>query len=282
MSYLIKYNFNVKSENGEYNKEDLKTESIQVGNLFDEVSLDILAGKVFSLLAKRNVFVTNLEIFEIVQKPVFFKENQDGFTISKKKFKFDDGAKVYGEECDQEESGTKNNKDQAKGESSSQDLQNLLANPQIINLLSTLAKTNGGIQPHQILSQPQINVPIAVGTIGEKKILRYEFYYPEDEIFVLSAKKTYPDLSFTHGKKYPIFSEKAPPDAKAGLFYETIDDKNKKVLVRSNLFTLVMPKLIGDDEPDVLTGKMVSNNKSSDGLLWGSTIESNMPEIRRR
>ena len=300
MSFEITYKFYSKLENNEYDKKEIKTDSMKV----DSEDLDVLAGKIFSLLARRNIFVSHVEVYETVQKPIFFKENPDGFTLKKRKYTFDDGAKVSGEDNFNSEDNFKDNKTPSKEdgkESSSQegcksticttenkqqyDITEILKNPQVVNALAALAAANG----NAVVQQNQAAPPSSSGTAKNvNQPLRYEFYSPEDEIFVELTKKAYPDSIFTLGKRYPIYSEKIPivngneAGKEAGLLYQTVDDKGKKVSVRSNLFVPVMPKLIGDDEPDALTGKNPNKNLDKDGLYWGGAKNTDMPELRKR
>jgi hypothetical protein len=97
MGFLVNYKY-CKLKDGSYDKSELTEGNIKVGEAFDEVPLDILAGKVMALLARRAIFVTEIEIFELARKAVSYKESDDGILIKNKKFRFDDGVVQQGTE----------------------------------------------------------------------------------------------------------------------------------------------------------------------------------------
>ncbi len=98
IGYEIVYSYYEKNETGEYNKELLKEKKVKIGSPHDDVSIDVLAGKILAQLARRNIFVQDVKIFEFIKKSISFRETDDGIVIKNKKFRFDDGPVIIGEE----------------------------------------------------------------------------------------------------------------------------------------------------------------------------------------
>lgn len=91
MGYEVKYNFHEKID-GEYNKEEVKTFKKKVGDPFDDTPLEKLAGAIMAQFARRDILITDVEIFELSKKQVSFKESKGGITIKNRKFLFDGGS----------------------------------------------------------------------------------------------------------------------------------------------------------------------------------------------
>lgn len=98
MGYVVEYWYYEEVEKGEYNKEEKKSGTINVGTPYEDVSLEQLAGKVMALMARRNILVFDVEIYEFAKKKVKFNESSDGIIVKNKKFKFDDGVRITGVE----------------------------------------------------------------------------------------------------------------------------------------------------------------------------------------
>jgi hypothetical protein len=268
MGYQIEYIFHPEASKGEYDRTTTQNSSVTVGSPYEEVSLEVLAGKVMALMARRNILVISVEIFEMVKKQLTFKEVEDGIIIKNKKFKFDDGPAVQtGEEIK---------------ESPQQQLQALLAaNPGLAGLMNPTPVPS----PAQISTQLAIKTPtVAINTppaipAGVSPI-RYEFYRPDDPFWENYAKQSIKEYAFTMGKRYPILSEKTRPlasvqgAAASGLFYETIDDKNRRQVLPNQLFVPQMPKLEHSDAP--------SSGLTDSGLYWGGTQDESVPDLRKR
>ena len=74
---------------GDYNREETKTFRKKVGDPFDEVPLEKLAASIIAQMARRDIWIVNVEIFELSKKQVSFKESKGGIVIKNKKFSFD-------------------------------------------------------------------------------------------------------------------------------------------------------------------------------------------------
>lgn len=88
MGFEVVYKYHEKGDDG-YNKEETKTTKKKVGDPFEEVPLEKLAASIMAQLARRDIWVTDVEVFELSKKEVSFKETKGGIVIKNKKFLFD-------------------------------------------------------------------------------------------------------------------------------------------------------------------------------------------------
>ena len=269
------YEVVIKYREGKDAKEEqeVKEKTIQVGQLTEEVPIETLAGKVLAQLARRNISVVDIEIYEYAKKKVTYKEDEDGIRIKNKKFRFDDGAAITMQDAPDEQ-------DQ---------LANLLNNPKVLALLQ---QQNGGqVHPHQILRQqpppqpqPQngnLNIQTPRSMTGPliQPPVRYEVYDPGDKTLLSLAQSK--GWVFTVGKRYPIFGEKPGMKVTDGMIYTTTDDKGKQQLVSDKFFVPPQTKLIGEGEfiEDHL-GMPVGGGSKEPHLDWGGSIDLDMPQLR--
>jgi hypothetical protein len=90
MGYECCYKYHEKVE-GDYNKEEVKTFKKKVGDPFEDVPLNKLATVVMAQLARRDIWIIDVEILELSKKPISFRETKNGIIIKNKKFSFDLG-----------------------------------------------------------------------------------------------------------------------------------------------------------------------------------------------
>ncbi len=88
MGYEVKYYYHDKTESG-YDTDDAKTFTKRVGKSFEDTSLDAVASAIIRQLARRDVWVVNVEIVEFVKKEISFRESKGGIVIKNRKFNFD-------------------------------------------------------------------------------------------------------------------------------------------------------------------------------------------------
>lgn len=266
MGYEIVYYYHEEVERGEYDKEETKENTVIVGDPYEDVELDVLAGKVMALLARRNILVTNLEISEFKRKSISFRETNDGIVIKNRKFKFDDGSTLKGESIEQADPV--------------EQLKALLdANPDLINSLGLAGVTKSF--PHETSqkttsrkSPPQTTAPNSKGKAQFKNApLRYEVFDPVIDGLAQDAKRR--GLRFTLGKKYPIYEEKSAGNQYAGMQYFTLDDNGNKQAMSDKFFKTETSQLIGDQERGVQI-----QDQSDSKLQWSGVIGDNMPSVR--
>lgn len=276
MGFEITYKYYEEVSKGEYNKEEVKSKTVKVGSPYDDISLEILAGKVMAQLARRNILVTEVEIYEFAKKKISFKEASDGILIKNKKFSFDDGAVMKSEEISEEEPVQLSQNSQ--NNSAQQLLNQLLANPAVAAVLNAGVMSVPGVagSTKPVIKNTDGNINIAP-IINPTQIMRYEIYNPADKIFVEDARKR--GFHFTVGKKYPILAEKPARNMSVGMLYTTIDDKGKRQIMSDKFFTPdINLSEKGFEQQDF---KPLANPISkSDGLDWSSFSDDNIPSIR--
>lgn len=91
MGYEVTYKYHERKD-GNYNKEETKALKKKVGDPFDDIPLEKLAGAVMAQLARRDIFVVDVEIVELSKKAISFKETDGGVVIKNKKFLFDQSS----------------------------------------------------------------------------------------------------------------------------------------------------------------------------------------------
>jgi hypothetical protein len=251
MGYEVKYKYYTKDEDGEYDTDETKEGSIKVGSPYEDLPLDNLAGKVMSLLARRNILVTEIETYEYKKKKISFSEEENGIKIKNKKFKFDDGPPV---QCS-EENDVK------------EQLQAIIkAHPEFLEGVAVVPTA----APQQAVSHSNEKVVSAPHKTSEQPIRR-EYYWPDDESWVNYARGTNPNMSFTLKKAYPIYAEKNEAEGR-NILYKTRDDKGSLMWCVDKLFSMVIPR--GD-----LTGK-TDGGLSDSGLVWSGAQNDNIPALR--
>ena len=259
MGYELVYHFAERNEEGTYDKDDIKTKSVKVGSPYEDVSLEIVAGKIIAQLARRNIFVTDVEIYEFARKKLSFKEATDGILIKNKKFKFDDGATLM--VADSTEVTPEDDKSDAV-----QQLAALLeANPELKEVIGGVKKE--APKRTDLVADPKSN-PLA-----GKAPIRWETFQPADRALAKMAKAA--RLPFTRGKKYPIYEEKVSATDQLGVLYLTIDDKGNKQRITYRLFDQIPEKLEYENQ-------MVGGSPTGDGgdLSWDGVIDDDTPALR--
>ena len=266
MGYEVIYHYRESLGPGEYD-EEVKTKKAKVGQAYEETSLESLASKVMAQLARRNILIVDVEIYEFTRKSISYKESDDGILIKNKKFKFDDGPVVAGVMVEDSEP-----------DPTSVLTALLAANP---NLLQTL---------QQASPQPQVAVTPVSGNgaahvaaapriaDGPRRAKRFEVFSPE---LMLEHKAKELQLKLTKGKKYPIFQEEQiGMEPLTRTLYKIPDDTGKEIQIGAEYFVpQTSGKLMHEDE---MVGGQDLNNGDVD--LWGGTNAhqaEQMPDIRR-
>lgn len=89
MGFEVKYMFHPRKEDGPgYNTDVQKDNMIKVGKPFDDTPLEKCAATIMAQLARRDVWVVDVEVSELVKKKISFKESKDGKGIVLKNKRF--------------------------------------------------------------------------------------------------------------------------------------------------------------------------------------------------
>src|SRR4051812_34990904 len=98
MGFEVIYTFHERLESAGYNTEEKKTMKKRVGDPFEEVDLDKCAGAILAQLARRDIWVTDVEVFELSKKKVTFREAKGAVILKNKKYQMDGAtAAIVGE-----------------------------------------------------------------------------------------------------------------------------------------------------------------------------------------
>lgn len=245
MGFEVCYKYHEKIE-GDYNKDETKSFKKKVGDPFEEVSLEKLAGAIMAQLARRDVWILDVEVFELSKKPVSFKESKGGIILKNKKFNFDGGG---------EDASTVIVQDMVQAPAPAPQH---ASNDQYVNIQgkSDLSRT---LLPHE-QGQP-------------RRAIDWMVFSPELPQMTEIKQK---NLRFTPEKKYPVFEKK---DGLSGEVFLMIDDTGREQLVSDKYFIPGNIQLVADKELG-----FSENQRQREGgkLYWGgASQEPDMPDIRR-
>jgi hypothetical protein len=250
MGFEVCYHFNEKLD-GDYNKGESKTFKKKVGDPFEDVPLEKLAASITAQLARRDIFISDVEVYELSRKKVSFKETKGGIVIKNKKFLFDstDASVTCIElEMEEEEEGLPPPQPTA------------VSHPKCSARNENLQQ----LHPHESLSASRPRRPVDLVVFA-----------PEPQQIPELKRK---NLSFTVDKKYEVLEKKLSPTG-IGELYVLKDDKGNEQTVPDLYFIPGSVNLFGDKE----LGFSESEQRDEPNLLWGNaSIDPSMPDIRRR
>lgn len=86
MGYEVIYYYQDKIKDGY--SEEIKSFKKRIGDPYEEYPIEKLSGAILLQLARRDIYVKNLEIFEITKKKIKFRETKNGIVLNNKKFSF--------------------------------------------------------------------------------------------------------------------------------------------------------------------------------------------------
>lgn len=160
-------------------------------------------------LARRDVWIVDVEVFELSKKALSFKETKGGIVLKNKKFLFDGGT---------EDSAV-----------IVQDMVEVPPPPQVNiagQAVSAPPFSTAGIQPHN--------------QNGKRRPIEWVTFSPE-----LHQMKEVSPLKLTPDKKYPVFEKKTMG---MGETYVLADDMNREIMVSDKFFVPAVVQLFGDDQ----------------------------------
>lgn len=222
--------------------EEVKERSAKIGKVTEEVPLESLAAKVMSQLARRNVLIVDVEIWEYERKKVSYRETPNGIVIKNKKFAFDSGK--VAETCEWDEPAEE---------------------------FKPLPTPTKDLADRSCPLAARVN--LAAQQNPAKRAIRHEMFEPEPLALHKAKQK---GLRFTVGKRYPIYSENSMGST---IVYKTTDDAGRDVEVSSEYFVAIGAGLAQQDEGPTYVG---AENQREEINLWGNYEQTEMPDIRRR
>lgn len=250
MAFEIKFKYYEKTGVCDYDKtkelEFVKT----IGDLQNDLPLEKLASAILGQMARRDILVFDVEIFEFTKKKISFKETKNGIVIKNKKFNLGLDNIVVSEETNV------------------QSLENKVS----VNSCAVVQQAQE--QAVVKLVQPQVNhinqngnhAPTSM--IGNRKPIKKVIFSPSD-LKYLKGKS----WRFTPNKEYLVYRERYAENG-VGMLYLMYDDRNREFEVQDEFFIPAQASLIGDTEENSFS----SNN---DLLNWsGKQNSSDMPKLR--
>ena len=205
---IIFHYYPYSEENKEYDKSKSSKYDKKIGDIFDDVPIEKLASAILTQLARRDIFVFDVEIHELVKKKVTFKLNKSNIVIKNKKFSLANESVIVQEiEAD--------------------------------NLLPLKEE----LIEKKIIATPekQVIIPNNKKLLKDLKPIKTMIFSPSD----LKYLKGKP-WRFTPNKKYSIYKERMAPSG-IGMIFSAIDDTGRDVEVSDEFFISDTINLINED-----------------------------------
>jgi hypothetical protein len=262
MGYEVLYKFyNKKEDEPGYEMDSPEELKASVGDPFEEVTLEELAGAIMAQFARRDIMVFDAQIIELSRKEISFKETTGGIILKNKKYSFDQGTKLHVQDVVQAlPSGVMPH-------------EALHPRPQP-SIIPPITPQNSVIPYDEELAlqeakQAQADAAALLANkppaprIAGKTPLRYEVY-DSDKILALEAAKR--GYKFTQGQRYPVYEERVSPSH--GMYdYSTVDDAGQPRTVASNHFQPeTKGQLIGDFQQDKEYGGLNTHDDIPSGV----------------
>lgn len=272
MGFEIKYIFHPKNEEGSgYQTDSTEEKTIKVGKPFDDTKLDKCAAAIMAQLARRDIWVVDVEVSELVKKSVSFKESKDGkgIVLKNKRFSLNSTAEMV-EELE------------------AVDIQPVARPP----VTPVYKQDTTPVHPHESIAVPVTNDsvedlydnPNAASvkrtidprTIDKSKTL-YQVYFEPELQYVNQAKQL--NLKFSENVKYSV--HKTISGAMGMDKIALTDDSGQMVIIEEKFFVRAGAGLMGDRE---LNFSGNNGEKSREPQLsYGDEIPSEMlgvPDLR--
>lgn len=225
MGFEIKYTYHPRKDVG-YDTEITEEKSVKVGKPFDDTSLEKAAAAIMAQLARRDIWVVDVKVVELVKREVSFKECKDGkgIMLKNKRYSFNESAQMIAEEVI-EESPT------------------------------SLACVPEGLQPHEVMAmrQPQTqnsmdelysnpNKPVPIQknvvapvNVNQNRVLYRVIFDPPIQ-YVNEVKRM--NLKLTQDRDYPVHQIVEHPLGKLELQKIVVtDDAGKPITIEEKYFT---------------------------------------------
>lgn len=212
MGFEVCYHYHDRLPDGKYNVEEKKEIKKKVGSPLDEIPLEQVAAVIMAQLARRDIWVIDVEVHEFTKKKISFKEAADGSGIVIKNKKF--GVNSAG----------------------SQLVVSDVQEEQPVNANFAVKQYNhSGMLPHNEMS----------ARVGPQKIRSWMVFEPNHQQLEEVRKERF---KFTVGKKYPIYMIEPHPTMLGYQLFTTVDDAGNQKMIRDEFFVPAILNLLGDRE----------------------------------
>lgn len=230
MGYEIQYIYHPRKEDGGYDTSSREEKSVKVGKAFDDTPLEKCAAAIMVQLARRDIWVVDVKVYELVKSEISFKESSDGRGIILKNKKYNLGSTA---------------------EALAEDLIEEVVQPSV--------QPVQGMQPHELMAQRQptdisnlydasARVPVKQSpkpVINRNKVMYHVYFEP----YMYQAEARKLKLKFTEDRKYPVHA--IIPSATGRLDGQQIavsDDSGNVVILDEKFFTSAGKGLLADEQ----------------------------------
>lgn len=244
MGFELVFKYHEKKDTG-YDTAEQKTFKKKCGEAYEDVSLEKLALLVMGQLARRDIWIVDVEINEFVKKTINFRETKGGIVIKNKKFTLDNKleASVVVEDCPSNDLDS--------------DKKVQVAN---VNITKNTTKT---IYPHEVTSRD----------LTKKKPIAQMVFAPEPQQVREVSK-----YKLTVDKKYLIYEKKT--STTGGELYVILDDSQREITISDKYFVPASINLIGDEEFANQQASYVGAGNKEPKLSWNGVVTDNVPHLR--
>ena len=207
MGYEVCYHYYEKID-GDYKKDELKSFKRKIGDPFDDTPLEKVSAAIVAQFARRDVWIVDVEVYELSKKKISFKETKGGIVLKNKKFLFDSVQDSCVTEIEMP-SG------------------DIVVSSEIADADST---------------KNQVNLAKQAST--NRRVIDNLVFSPEPQQLVEAKRK---NLKLTIDKKYEVYQKKPSPNGLGDLCL-IIDDDGKEQFVTDMYFIPASINLFGDKE----------------------------------
>lgn len=92
MGYEVSFKYYELKENNGFDFENEKEFKVKIGDPFEVIELEKLAGSIMSQFARRDIYVFDADVVELSRKQINFKQTKGGIILKNKKYTFEAGT----------------------------------------------------------------------------------------------------------------------------------------------------------------------------------------------
>jgi len=244
VGFEVNYNFYEKLENSfDYNREEPKTLRKIYGKAVEEYPIEKLAQAIMQQMARRDIFIFDVEIFEFQKKKISFRQNKGDLVIKNKKFTSKGELLADIEEEDTCPDG--------------------MCHLPPVNHCVAPPPNQPAVNIAPPIQNQNVNIAPRPSNLVDRVIKRVQF---------LPGRVTGPVGAFTVEKYYPVYRESLAKNG-IGMMIETTDDRGRRVTVSDEHFVSAAQALLGEDTTE-------PNFVSDDRLNWGGVVKDSVPKLR--
>lgn len=204
MAYEVVFKFYDVNEDGSFNKSEPKELKKKYGSIDEDFPLEKLMSNITGYLARRDIFVHDVEVYEFTKKKITFKITKDGLVLKQQKVSYDEMLQ------------TTNIENSIVDKNQPIDISPVQDKPKTQQVQSRKSKFV------DLSNRVEIN--------RNKKPVRSVVFSPP-----LNVDKSKFNYKFTRNKQYPVYAERYA-DNGIGMVISTFDDANNHVDVHDEYF----------------------------------------------